>query len=243
MSEREFDERYERGYDGGYVGLAVRTEGGEEIGRVSEVRNDETTGEATHLIVDQGEDLFESPLVAFDLESGAGFVTFFPELADAADTDEPDADTVGVEEPLEEGYAPAAPLGEPSAGDDAEHAGQLIDEPTDAVEAEAPAEWPREDWQDEEDTPPESGYPRNDTYVDPETGDAVVEPELREVEDLAAEAELIVEGTRIEVRAVREGVVELTGAAESQGDLESAIEELMGLQGVQSVDSTDVSLG
>jgi hypothetical protein len=45
------------------------------------------------------------------------------------------------------------------------------------------------------------------------------------------------------VRAVKDGVVELTGAAASREDLEGSVEEIMGLTEVREVDATDVDIG
>jgi hypothetical protein len=48
---------------------------------------------------------------------------------------------------------------------------------------------------------------------------------------------------RLEVRSIREGVVELTGTAATQDDLEEAVREIMGLDEVLEVDITDVDVG
>ena len=49
--------------------------------------------------------------------------------------------------------------------------------------------------------------------------------------------------TELEVRAVKDGVVALTGAAASHEDLEEIVREIMGLDGVLEVDTADVDVG
>ena len=53
----------------------------------------------------------------------------------------------------------------------------------------------------------------------------------------------LLEGASLEVRSVREGVVELTGTAATQDDLEEAVRELMDLDEVLEVDITNVDVG
>jgi hypothetical protein len=53
----------------------------------------------------------------------------------------------------------------------------------------------------------------------------------------------LLDGTSLEVRSVREGVVELTGAVATQGDLEEVVREIMGLDEVLDVDTTNVDVG
>ncbi|MGB3635537.1 MAG: hypothetical protein WA982_15955, partial [Rubrobacteraceae bacterium] len=101
----------------------------------------------------------------------------------------------------------------------------------------------REDWEDEASTPVDSGYPRTDAYINPDTGEAEVDPALNEGEELGDDVEKLLDGTGLEVRAVKDGVVELTGAVSTQQDLDENIAELMGLDGVREVDTTDVDVG
>ncbi|MBX6764142.1 MAG: BON domain-containing protein, partial [Rubrobacteraceae bacterium] len=56
------------------------------------------------------------------------------------------------------------------------------------------------------------------------------------------DVEDLLEDTELTVRSVKEGVVELSGRAASQRDLEDTIEEIMGLEGVREVDATDVEV-
>jgi hypothetical protein len=49
--------------------------------------------------------------------------------------------------------------------------------------------------------------------------------------------------TGLEVRAAKDGVVELTGRAASEDDLRESVEEIMGLEEVRDVDTTDVDVG
>ena len=53
----------------------------------------------------------------------------------------------------------------------------------------------------------------------------------------------LLDGTNRGVRSVREGVVELTGAVATQDDLEEVVREIMGLDEVLDVDTTDVDVG
>jgi hypothetical protein len=120
--------------------------------------------------------------------------------------------------------------------------------PVDPVEAQPPEELDREaaqagGWEDEGSTPPESGYPRNDVYIDPDTGEGVIDPLMEESESLQDDVEALLVGTDLRVRSVKEGVVELTGAASTQEDLDASVDEIMGLDGVLDVDTTDVDVG
>ena len=53
----------------------------------------------------------------------------------------------------------------------------------------------------------------------------------------------LINDTDLEVRSVNDGVVELTGSAATQEDLEEMVQEIMGLDGVLDVDTTDVDVG
>jgi len=100
----------------------------------------------------------------------------------------------------------------------------------------------REDREDDSYTS-DSGYPRNDAYVDPDTGKVEVDPLLSDIESVEHDVAGLLDGTNLEVRSVREGVVELTGAAATQEDLEDISREIMGLEDVLGVDTTDVDVG
>jgi sporulation protein YlmC with PRC-barrel domain len=221
----------------GLVGLEARTADGAEVGRISEVLEDEESGEVTHVVVEREEERFEVPITALSLDPEADFATFHADRSD----EEP-GDHVGDEE-LPAGYAPNE-----SEVDDYEHEGQFVTEPTDpdeTVSVEAQASTERDEaggWQDEEFTT-DSGYPRTDVYIDPDTGETKVDPALNESDGVGDEVERLLDGTGLEVRAVKEGVVELAGAAASKEDLAEMVREVMCLPEVREVDTTDVDLG
>jgi hypothetical protein len=216
----------------GLVGLEARAADGAEVGRIADVIADEESGEVTHVIIERDEERFEAPISSISLDPGADFATF-----DADRSDEEPGDHVGDrEEP--EGYAPGE-----SEEEDYEHEGQLVTEPESPAEAQAEEDLEaREDWEDETYTP-DSGYPRNDAYVDPETGEEETDPLIEENETLEDDVEDLLADTNLEVRSAEEGVVELSGAAATQEDLDEAVQEIMGLDGVLEVDVTDVDVG
>ncbi len=222
----------------GLVGLEARAADGTEIGRISAVITDEESGEVTHVLVEmeEGEQL-EIPISALTLDPEADFATFHADPSD----DEP-GDHIGDDE-LPQGYAPA----ESDAPDDSEHEGQFVTTPSDPDEATPPQDLVKEsgeagDWQDEGSTP-DSGYPRNDAYVDPDTGEEDVDPFLEDNETLKDDVEDLINDTDLEARSVNGGVVELSGSAATQEDLEETVQEIMGLDGVLDVDTTDVDVG
>lgn len=226
----------------GLVGIEARTADGTGIGRISEVVVD-GDGAITHVIVereDGGSDgeRVEVPITSLTLDRDADFATFHADPSD----DEP-GDHLGDEE-VPQGYAPNQ-----SDVDDTEHEGQFVTAPTDPDEAvsldeEASTEADEAGgWQDEDSTTAESGYPRTDVYIDPDTGDEVVDPALNEGVGVGDEAARLLDGTGLEVRAVKDGVVELTGAVASREDLQESVDEVMGLVEVRDVDTTDVDVG
>jgi len=208
----------------GLIGLQARAADGTEIGRISEVVADEESGAVTHVVIEtQGGARLEAPITGLSLDPDADFATF---VADASD-EEP-GDHAGDEAEPEEDY---------------EHEGQLGTEPEDQDEARSEEDLEaREDWEDETDTP-DSGYPRNDVYVDPDTGEEVVDPLLQENEGIEDDVADLLDGTDLKVRSVRDGVVELTGAVATEEDLEEVVREIMGLDEVLEVDTTDVDAG
>lgn len=225
----------------GLVGIEARTADGTGMGRITEVVVDEDRA-ITHVIVEledggSGERV-EVPITSLTLDRDVDFATFH---ADASD-DEP-GDHLG-DEVVPQGYAPNQ-----SDTDDTGHDGQFVTTPTDPDEAvsldeEASTEADQAGgWQDEESTTAESGYPRTDAYIDPDTGEEVVDPALNEGVGVGDEAARLLDGTGLEVRAVKDGVVELTGAAASRDDLQESVDEVMGLTEVREVDTTDVDVG
>ncbi len=218
----------------GFVGLEARAADGTEIGRIAEVVADEESGEVTHVVVEteSGERL-EAPITGLSLDPDADFATF---VADASDV-EP-GDYGGDEVEPEGDYAP-----DDFDERDYEHEGQLVTEPEDQDEAQAEVDLEaREDWEDETYTP-DSGYPRNDVYVDPDTGEEEMDPLLKENDALVDEVADLLDGTNLEVSSARDGVVALTGAMVTQEDLEEIMREIMSLDEVLEVDTTDVDVG
>jgi hypothetical protein len=221
----------------GLVGLEARAADGSVVGRISDVLTDEESGEVTHVVVepDEGEQV-EVPITAVSLDPEADFATFHADPSD----DEPGDHLGDEEEP--EGYAPAQTDGP----EDYEHESQFVTAPDDPADAQPPENLVKEsgeagDWQDEESLP-DSGYPRNDVYIDPDTGEEELDPRLEDNETLADDVEDLIADTGLAVRSAKDGVVELTGSAATQEDLEEVIAEIMGLEEVREVDTTDVDV-
>ena len=213
------------------VGLEARTAEGEEVGRVTDVLIDEQSGEVTHVVLEGGDEQFEVPISALSLDPDADFATFHADRSD----EEPGDHTGDEEEPEE--YAPLE-----SGEEDYRHEGQFTTEPGSPEEAQAPEDLVREDWEDETYTP-DSGYPRNDAYIDPDTGEEETDPLMKDNESLEDDVADLLEDTKLRVRSVKDGVVELAGAAGRREDLAESVEELMGLEGVLEVDTPDVEAG
>ena len=214
----------------GLIGLEARSAKGEMLGRISEVLTDEETGEMTHVVVEQdgddGEEYLELPVSALSLDREADFAEF---RADPSD-EEPGDHLEDREEPQ---YY--------------EHENQLVTAPEDPADAQPPEDVVKQsgeagDWQDESFLPG-SGYPRNDVYIDPDTGEVELDPSLEDNETLEDDVEDLINGTDLEVRSVKDGVVELTGSAATLEDLEEIVQEIMGLDDVLDVDTTDVDVG
>lgn len=261
----------------GLVGLEARAvDGGEVIGRISEVITDEDTGEVTHVIVETDdervEERFEVPIAALDLDPEADFATFHADPSDeepgdhvgdtqrpegfapgrvswrgADDPDHADPDhiepyrTDDAEAP--EGYAPSRPVGP----EDWPHEGQFVAAPEDESMVQSPEELDRQadeagGWEDESSTPFDSGYPRNDAYIDPDTGQER-ERYPAEGEDLRGDVEQLLDGTELRLREVREGVIVLEGSMSRQEDLEEVLADINDVEGVLDVDTTDVNIG
>ena len=221
----------------GLVGLGARAADGSVVGRILDVLTDEESGEVTHVLIepDEGEQL-EVPITDLSLDPEADFATFHADPSD----DEP-GDHLGDEE-APEGYAPARSDGP----DDYEHESQFATTPEDPADAQPPEDIVKEsgeagDWQDEAFLP-DSGYPRNDAYLDPDTGEEEVDPRLEDNETLADDVKDLIADTGLEVRSAEDGVVELSGSASTQEELEGAIAEIMDLDEVREVDATDVDV-
>jgi sporulation protein YlmC with PRC-barrel domain len=225
----------ERVEERGLVGLEARRADGTVLGRISDIVTNEEGGEVTHVLVEreEGEEL-EIPLWALSLDPEADFATFH-----ADPSDEEPGDHIGDEE-RPRGYAPV----ESELPDDYEHEGQFVTTPQDsdlAVSLEE-AEEGSSDWEDEADAP-DTGYPRNDVYIDPETGEEVVDPSVEENETLEGDVEDLLAETDLEIRSVEDGVVELAGTVPTREDLEEILREIMGLDGVLDVDTSELEVG
>jgi hypothetical protein len=219
----------------GLIGLEARAADGTQIGRIAEVVADEESGEVTHVVVEtESGERVEAPITGVSLDPEADFATF-----EADPSDEEPGDHTGDEIEPEDDYAPGDVDGE----EDYEHEGQLVAAPEDQDEAQSEEDLEaREDWEDETYTA-DSGYPRNDIYIDPDTGEEVVDPLLKENEDLADDVADVLDGTNLVVSSTKDGVVALTGAMATQEDLEDVAREIMGLDEVLEVDTTDVDVG
>jgi hypothetical protein len=220
----------------GLIGLEARAADGTEVGRIAEVVTDEEGGELTHVVVEtEGGERLEVPITSLSLDPDADFATF---VADASDEEPGDhtGDEVGPED-----YAPDE-IGE-EEDEDYEHEGQFVTDPEDENEAKHVEDLKtREDWEDDSYTS-DSGYPRNDAYIDPETGKVEVDPLMSDIESVQHDVADLLDSTNLEVRSFREGVVELTGAAATREDLAEIEREVMGLDEVLEVDTTDVDVG
>jgi len=218
------------------IGLEARVADGTEVGRIIEVVADEEGGDVTHVIVEteEGEQL-EIPITSLSLDPDADFATY---RADASDVEPGDHSDDEVEPP---DYSPSD-LAE-AEPEEFEHEGQLVTESEYEEDAQTEEDLEtREDWEDESYTP-DSGYPRNDTYVNPDTGEVEEDPLLSNVESVQHDVAELLDGTGLQVSNVREGVAELTGAASTQEDLDEVVREVMGLDGVLEVDTSNVDLG
>lgn len=213
----------------GLIGLEARAADGAEIGRIAEIVEDEESGAVAYVVVvTEDGDRLEVPITDLSLDPDADFATF---EADPSD-DEP-GDHTGDEVEPEDDYA---------TDDEHEHEGQLVTQSEDPEDTQAEQDLEsREDWEDESYTP-DSGYPRNDVYVDPDTGEEEIDPLLKENENVEDDVEDLLDGTDLKVLSVKDGVVELTGTVATQEDLEEVVREIMGLDEVLEVDTTDVDV-
>lgn len=228
----------------GLVGLEARAgDGSDVVGRISEVITDEETGEVTHVLVthvveandNRFEEQLEVPITSLDLDPEADFATFHSDPSDEEPGDHVDDD----ERPA--GYAPNRDVGP----EDYPHDGQFVTTPTDPDEANPEEDAVRESgeagaWQDEDSTTVDSGYPRNDAYIDPDSG--LERERYPEGEDLRGDVEELLVGTELRVRDIIEGIIGLEGVAE-QVDLDDLIAQILELDGVLDVDATDVQTG
>ena len=242
----------------GLVGLEARAaDGSGVIGRISEVVADEETGEVTHVIVQTGDERYEErvevPITALDLDPEADFATFHADRSDDEPGDHVDDElgavpgTPGASAPPDseedpQGYAPNRSVGP----DDRQHEGQFVTAPEDPDEMQSQQDLDRAaveagGFEDEGSNPVDSGYPRNDAYIDPDSGQER-ERYPTEGEDLRGDVEQLLDGTELRLRELREGVVELEGSADSREDLRDLVAQISELDGVFDVDTTDVDV-
>jgi hypothetical protein len=221
----------------GLIGLEARAADGTEVGRIVDVVSDEESGEVTHVVVEtEGGEWLEVKITDLSLDPDADFATF-----EADPSDEEPGDHTGDEVEPEDDYAPDDIDDEDE--EDYEHEGQLVTEPEDPEVTQREEDLAtREDWEDESYTP-DSGYPRNDVYIDPESGEEEIDPYLEENDDLKDDVEDLLEDTDLKVRSVKDGVVQLTGTVATQDDLDEIVREILGLDEVVEVDTTDVDVG
>ncbi|QIN80301.1 hypothetical protein GBA65_19245 [Rubrobacter marinus] len=227
----------------GLVGLEARAPDGTGMGRIQEViTGDAGDGEVvvTHVVVETEDGQYqELPIGSISVDAEADFGVYRPDGSD----DEP-GEHAG-EEVTPEGYSPSRPL---YGYEDSAHDGQFVTSPRDPDEAAPPADIEREGdeaggWQDEGSNTVESGYPRNDVYIDPDTGEEVQEPLLKENDGLADDIADLISETSVEVVGEVEGVVQLSGSVASQEDLEEIVTEIMAQTDVLGVDTGDVETG
>ena len=224
----------------GLVGIEARGVDGSVLGRISDVITDEESSEVTHVVVQrEGGEQTEVPIFDVPLDSEADVAGFH-----ADPSDEVPGDRLGDEE-VPQDYAPSRS----DAPEDSEHEGQFVTTPQDPAEAVLPEEVEAIEaaeasgWEDEGSNPADPGYPRTDGYVDPDTGEEELDPRLEDNETLEDDVEDLLADTDLEVRSVKDGIVELSGAAATRDDLDEAVREIMGLDGALEVDTTDVDVG
>ena len=230
-----------------FLGLEVRANDGTDLGRVTDVITDGATGEVTHLVLKWGGVDTEVAVSAVALDEDGDFATYSPDASDVEPGDHvgdeyKPGDHVG-DEYKPGGYSPAW-----EATPDQEdyerqgqfvHLGDLDDPPV------SPAQVAREDWEDES-YEPDSGYPENDAFVDEQTGEETYA--YRDGDDLRADVAEVLDSTEvyddtgIQLRRIFGTVVVLGGVAASQEDLDAVVAEIMDLDGIADVDTTDVDV-
>ena len=221
----------------GFLGLEVRANDGTDLGRVTDVITDRATGEVTHLVLEMGGVHAEVAVSAVALDEDGEFATYSPDASDV----EP-GDHEG-DEHKPQGYSPAW-AAVPDRDDHDRlglfvHLGDLDEPPA------SPAQEAREDWEDES-YEPDSGYPENETFVDEQTGEET--EAYRAGDDLRADVEEVLDSTEIyadtgiRLRRIVGTVVALGGMAASWEYLDAVVAEVMGLDGVADVDTTDVDV-
>jgi hypothetical protein len=221
----------------GFLGLEVRANDGTGLGRVTDVITDGATGEVTHLVLEWGGVQAQVAVSAVALDEDGEFATYSPDASDI----EP-GDHAG-DEYKPEGYSPAW-AAVPDQEDNLRqglfvHVGDLDEPPA------SPAQEAREDWEDEA-YEPDSGYPENEAFIDEQTGEET--EAYRAGDDLRADVTEVLDSTEvyddtgIRLRRIAGTVVALGGIAASREDLDAVVAEIMDLDGVADVDTTDVDV-
>jgi len=220
-----------------FLGLDVKANDWTDLGRVTDVITDRATGEVIRLILERGGVEVEVAVSAVSLEEDGEFATYSPDASDVKPGDHvDDGHEFG-------GYSPvwvALP-----AQKDRGRQGQFVhtgdfDEPP-----ASPAQEAREDWEDES-YEPDSGYPENDSFVDEQTGEETYA--YRGGDDLRADVAEVLDSTEvyddtgIRLQQIVGTVVVLGGVAASREDLDAVVAELLDLDGVVNVDTTDVDV-
>jgi sporulation protein YlmC with PRC-barrel domain len=220
-----------------YLGMGVRANDGTDLGRVRDVITDRMTGEVTHLVLESGGVYTEVAVSDVALDEDGEFAIYSPDASDVEPGDH-------VEDEYEpSSYSPSWVAS--SAQEDYERQGQFVhmrdlDEPPASS-----AQVAREDWEDES-YESDSGYPENDAFIDEQTGEET--DAYRDGDDLQADVAEVLDSTEvydltgIRLRRIAGTVVVLGGAAASREDLEAVVAEILGLEGVADVDTTDVDV-
>ena len=220
-----------------FLGLEVRANDGTDLGRVTDVITDRATGEVTHLVLEWGGVYAEVAVSAVSLDEDVEFATYSPDASDVEPGDHVD------DEYKPGGYSPVREA--TPAQEDYGRLGQFVhvgdlDEPP-----ASPGQEAREDWEDEA-FEPDSGYPENETFVDEQTGEETYAH--RDGDDLRADVAEVLDSTEVyddtgvRLRRIVGTVVVLGGAAASREDLDAVVAEILDLDGVADVDTTDVDV-
>jgi sporulation protein YlmC with PRC-barrel domain len=220
-----------------FLGLEVRANDGTDLGRVTDVITDRATGEVTHLVLERGGVDAEVSLSAVAIDEDGEFATYSPDASDVEPGDH------ASDEYKPGGYSPVweAIPDQEDYGRQGQfvHVGDLDEPPV------SPAQEAREDWEDES-YEPDSGYPENETFVDEQTGEET--NAYRDGGDLRADVAEVLDSTEvhddtgIQLRRIVGTVVVLGGAAASREDLDGVVAEILHLDGVADVDTTDVDV-
>jgi hypothetical protein len=132
------------------------------------------------------------PISSLTLDPEADFARFHTDPSDEEPGDHPG----NAESPQGLRARPA------DAPDDYEHEGQFVTTPQDPDEAQSAEELERQaseasGYEDEGTNTADSGYPRNDAYINPDTGEEELDPAMKDNETLADDVENLINGTEL----------------------------------------------